>query len=84
MWNSGALSIPGPESLPGQSYTLTNDIPGMQLVAVGDGTRLGPILRIPKGADIDAFGEGFNERTQKIRYEGCFYFVFEADLKQST
>ena len=79
MWNSTALSIPQSSS-PEVTYTLANDTPAMQLVVAEDGARLGPILKIPKGAVIDVFGEGFNERTLKVRYAGLFYFVFLADL----
>ena len=80
MWNSEALNIPQTRSAEA-TYRLSKEIPGMQLVPVAGGARLGPILRIPKGATIEAFGEGFNERTLKIRYQGSFYFVFLSDLE---
>ena len=83
MWNGDALRIPDC-SFPDATYTLSQDILAMQLVSMGGAeARLGPILRLPKGTRIDVFGEGFNERTVKIRHEGSFYFVFLADLEST-
>ncbi|HSU31664.1 MAG TPA: hypothetical protein VLJ11_10535 [Bryobacteraceae bacterium] len=84
MWNSDALTIPK-FSFPQATYTLSGDVAGMKLVCTGDGAaQLGPVLRLPKGASIEAFGAGFNERTFKVRYQGSFYFVFSADLEANS
>lgn len=84
MWNGDALRIPD-SSFPEATYTLSQDILAMQLVSVvGAEARLGPILRLPKSTTIDVFGEGFNERTLKIRHEGSFYFVFLVDFEKVT
>ena len=80
MWNSDAISIPQSFS-PEARYTVGKDIAAMQLIPAEDGARLGPISKIPKGAAIDILGEGFNERTLKIRYADSFYFIFSVDLE---
>ena len=75
-----ALSIPDCIS-PKQSYTLSRKIPAVQLVPT-DGThaRLGPIIQLPSGSQLDLCGEGYNERTVKVRCDAMFYFVFQEDL----
>ena len=42
--------------------------------------RLGTILQLPEGAQIRFIGDGFNERTVKVSWEGANYFVFLEDL----
>ena len=84
MWNSEAVSIPiGSDA--GATFTLLQDIPGMQLVAVSDGSvRLGPISKLPKGGLVESFGAGFNERTLKVRFGSAYYFVFVCDVDSKT
>ncbi len=81
MWNSSALFIPD-VVFADQAYTLSEDVFAMELVRVENGDpRLGPVSKIPRGAEIQACGDGFNERTIKIRWQGKFYFVFLQDLE---
>lgn len=42
--------------------------------------RLGTILQLPEGAELRLIGDGFNERTVKVAWEGANYFVFFEDL----
>ena len=81
MWNLSALSIPDDVAAE-KAYTLSNEIPAMELIPAPNGeTRLGPVSRIPEGAELEACGQGFNDRTLKVRCQGKFYFVFLQDLE---
>ena len=82
MWNASALSISPPFDLcTGDRYTLSDEICAMQLLPGENGTAvLGPVVTMPKGAQLDACGPGFNDRTLKVRSDGAFYFVFLQDL----
>ncbi len=83
MWNVDAFSIPKSCGFEG-TYTLLRDIPALQLVVTDEGVaRAGSVLQLPKGADLQVFGEGFNERTVKVQWQERFYFVFLQDLEVS-
>jgi hypothetical protein len=63
-------------------YTLPNDITAMQILPFEDsGARLSPVCRLPRGARIEACGDGFDRNTLKVAYEGQYYFVFLDDLE---
>lgn len=75
MWNST-------DRLVDTSYTLSNEIYGMQLLPFGNSSvPLGPIIKIPIGARLDVCGCGFDERTVKVRCADAYYFVFLQDLE---
>lgn len=81
MWNADAVTIPE-SAFPDLSYTLSTDIPAIQIVPIGAGlTNLGPVLKLPRGARIEACGAGFDDRTLKVRYADFLYFVFLEDLE---
>lgn len=82
MWNADALSVRIPiNDWSGDRYTLSDEICAMQLLPGENGkAELGPVVTMPKGAQLDACGPGFNERTLKVRSDGAFYFVFLQDL----
>ena len=64
-----------------QRYVLPANTSAIQVLAGPEGhSRLGMILRLPEGAQVEMCGEGFNERTVKVRCEGSLYFVFIEDL----
>jgi hypothetical protein len=44
--------------------------------------RLGMITQLPSGAELIVCGDGFNDRTVKVRWAEGFYFVFLQDLEQ--
>lgn len=44
-------------------------------------TRLGTIVQLPEGTQVEVCGEGFNERTVKVSYQGGFYFIFLEDVE---
>lgn len=63
------------------SYTLCRNISAIQvLLDPFGGTRMGTILQLPEGAQLRLIGDGFNERTVKVSWEGGNYFVFLEDL----
>jgi hypothetical protein len=63
------------------TVAVPKDISAFELIPAENGTRLGPIVSLPKGAHLETCGLGFNERTIKARCEGRFYFVFLQDLE---
>jgi hypothetical protein len=68
--------------VPTRAYTLSDDITAMQILPLNDsGARLSPVSRLPRGARIQACGEGFDDRTLKVEYQGQYYFVFLDDLE---
>jgi hypothetical protein len=57
-------------------------ISAIHLVIGGDEPgRLGTITQLPQSAHLEVCGDGFNERTVKVRWQGSFYFVFREDVE---
>ena len=46
-----------------------------------EGQSFGTITQLPRDADLEICGEGFNERTVKVRCADSYYFVFRDDLE---
>jgi hypothetical protein len=44
--------------------------------------KLGALTQLPSGATVDICGDGFNERTAKVRYCEGYFFVFLQDLQE--
>lgn len=66
-------------------YTLTRNTSAIQLISDLDGnTRLGTILQLPEGAEVRACGDGFNERTVKVSWQGGFYYMFTDDIDRDA
>lgn len=64
------------------SITLSKIIAAINIRETEDGhMRLGLIAQLPTGAQLEVCGEGFNERTLKVRWEDRFYFVFVQDVQ---
>lgn len=42
---------------------------------------LGTITQLPKSAELEICGDGFNERTIKVCCQNSFYFVFREDIE---
>lgn len=81
MWNADSVTILEPASSH-PSYTLSTDIPAIQILPAGAGLMgLGPVLKLPRGAQIEACGAGFDDRTLKVRYADSLYYVFLEDLE---
>jgi len=63
---------------------LSRIIPAIELAPKTNGqSKLGIISRLPYGAQLE-LGEGYNDRTVKVRMDGKYYFVFRADLEQES
>ena len=61
---------------------LAKNAPAMQIVPDGSGKlRLGTLIRLPDGAEVEVCGEGYNDRTTKVIWEGSTYYVFSNDLR---
>jgi hypothetical protein len=41
----------------------------------------GLVTQLPQSADVEICGDGFNDRTVKVRWHDSFYFVFRDDLE---
>ncbi len=80
MVNEEVLYAPGAHEA-SLSHSLARNISAIELIAAESGKpRLGPVLQLPNGSLLDVCGDGFNERTIKIRSNGKYYFVFRSDL----
>ncbi|MFL6353913.1 MAG: hypothetical protein ACJ74Z_18975 [Bryobacteraceae bacterium] len=83
--NSEALFIPEPRTYPQQTCTLSKKIAALQLVPTGGGgARLGPMSQLEPGTCFYVCGDGFNERTVKVRSKDDCYFVFRQDIAADT
>jgi hypothetical protein len=61
---------------------LSRNIAAIQVVSADRETsRLGVITQLPEGAQLDFCGDGFDDRTIKVNWQGCCYFVFLQDLE---
>lgn len=68
-------------ALSGLTYRLPTTIAAIQASFARDGrAELGAISHLPAGAELTFCGEGFNETTCKVRWEGQSYFVFLQDI----
>jgi hypothetical protein len=66
---------------PQSNYRLSEAIPAFEIVSYPNGTeRCGPVCMLPRGAELEAYGDGFNQRTIQVRWSGRRYFVFLQDL----
>jgi hypothetical protein len=80
MINTAAMSIPRHVFIE-RTVSVTKPISAVQLVKdERQGTQLGALSQLRPGATLEVCGEGFNERTVKVRYNDCFYFVFRQDI----
>ncbi len=63
------------------SYRLPHEIAAIQALRAQDGrTELAAISHLPAGAELTFCGDGFNETTVKVSFEGQFFFVFVQDV----
>lgn len=69
------------DSVSGHISLLQQEIPALQLMATENGqARWGPMTRLPRGAELQEFGRGFDDQTLLVKVAGCFYIVFADDL----
>ena len=63
-------------------YCLAKNAPAIQIIPDGSGKlRLGTLVRLPEGAEVQICGEGFDRQTAKVIWEGSSYYVFLDDLR---
>lgn len=80
MVNAQALFIPESPSV-GRIFLLARSVCAISLERLPTGrVRLGSIVSLPEGAPLEICGEGFNERTVKIKWRGNCYFVLLEDV----
>ncbi|HZS56017.1 MAG TPA: hypothetical protein VFA65_16560 [Bryobacteraceae bacterium] len=54
----------------------------MQILRDASGKlRLGTLIKLPEEAEVEICGEGYNDRTTKVCWEGATYYVFSDDLR---
>jgi len=81
MVNSEALFLPR-HCLPRQVKIMRNKICAIQLIpSCENRARLGALTQIPQNAELEICGDGFDERTVKVRWQDSFYFVFRDDIE---
>jgi hypothetical protein len=69
------------ESCSEKLLRLARPLAAVQLVKRPDGgAKLGLVSQLSAGTEVKVCGDGFNERTIKVRAHGLCYFVFRADL----
>ncbi len=79
--NSAAACVSDGVSAP-KARILPNKISGIQLLTTADAPgRVGIITQLPQSAQLEVCGEGFDDRTVKVRWLNSFYFVFRQDLE---
>jgi hypothetical protein len=60
---------------------LAREISAIQILPAGEGpARMGLIVSIPEGSEIELCGIGFNDRTLRICWQGADYFIFQEDF----
>lgn len=63
------------------TYRLPNTVAAIQASCAREGApELGAISHLPEGAELEFCGDGFNDSTLKVRWEGQSYFVFMQDI----
>lgn len=78
--SSSGFFKPSPEYT-SQKVALQKAVSAIQVFQNEDGTsRLGLLSKLGPGTALERCGDGFNERTVKVRVDGHYYFVFLQDL----
>ena len=64
-----------------RNLTISKDIFALELLPASGGSHSGGVRRVPKGAYLQVCGQGFNDRTIQVRWEGRLCFVFLQDVR---
>lgn len=80
--NQEALFVPN-QAVRGATVSLSKCISAVRLRQKedGGGTKLGTFSQLRPGTVVVICGEGFDERTIKVRVEELYYFVFAQDIE---
>jgi len=74
-WHSDYVPVP-------RTIILSKKIAAIGAALNEDGKiRMGVISQLPDGANLEVCGDGFNDRTIKVRWQEQFYFVFMQDVE---
>jgi hypothetical protein len=64
------------------TYHLARTAPAIQVIPDLDGRiRMGTMLRLPAGTEVQVCGEGFDSQTVKVSWEGGYYYIFLQDVE---
>jgi hypothetical protein len=67
------------------TYVLPRNVPAIQVLPDELGRiRLGTIVKLPEGAEVEDCGQGFDDRTRKVCWQGGFYHIFTDDMELSN
>jgi len=80
MINCDSIFIPD-TNCGGEKIRLPRSVCAVQIVIRENGTKLGPLTHLKAGTTIELCGEGYNERTAKVRVKEEYFFVFLQDLE---
>jgi hypothetical protein len=82
--NKEALTFP-PDNLSYCRKVISRRISALQLVQAREGQgKLGPLSQLAPGTDVEICGDGYNEKTTKVRVQGVYFFVFREDLETDS
>jgi hypothetical protein len=67
----------------GRVYVLPKIVSAIQVLPSDDSgaARLGLLIQLPEGAEIEIGGPGFNDKTIRVRCGNAAYYVFLDDLE---
>ena len=64
-------------------YLLPKNISAIQAFPeIGGGIRMGTLIQLPQGAKVEMSGEGFDDRTTRVTWEGVSYYIFRDDIEE--
>ena len=79
--DNSAFFIPD-TTVGGETIALSKPISAIQLLRKENGgAKLGLLSQLGPGTRVERCGDGFNERTAKVRANGQCYFVFRQDIE---
>ena len=81
-WNSVNRESSAEAGSARNTFTLPRNISAIQALPEPDGgVRLGTILQLPEGTQVRVCGDGFNDRTVRVIWEGGYFFIFLEDIE---
>ncbi len=64
----------------GTKLTLPKNTAAIQICPDGKGRiRLGTLMQLPGGASLEVTGDGFDQHTARVTWEGSSYYIFLED-----
>lgn len=70
---NAAASAGYPKSL----LTLPKNTAAIQICSDSNGRmRLGTLMQLPSGANLEVIGAGFDQHTTRVAWEGSSYYIF--------